>query len=394
VDATTKKIMQILAVGAVKKVLIAGGSILSGVGVATGFSAAEYAGAATAIVAAGYSFWNDYGKAIVLSQLEVMKAKSLAQAQALRLANQPQVTVKQIAEQSSKLTLDDTKAIVATLPHEIQSNISKPTEPAAKIVALLAILLLGAMAWPGDASAQIRIKTPAQLEQDFQALNAKVEALNTKVAGSAVAAVTGQSSQPSAALKNVMSALSKPFQDLADFIAGDADGAASLATLIPNLQDVNGKACWVKMQEASAVFKAHPVPVTLQVMTDFEALRLLQMTTNDLCSYTPCTVVFSDASNLVTGVASAVGGAIASSQVPSLTTLCSRIPQIAPQLPTAVTGLSASAAPVPAASPTPAASQSTPAPSQGNPALGAGPVNPTTAPAVTPPAATPAPAQP
>jgi hypothetical protein len=152
--------------------------------------------------------------------------------------------------------------------------------------------------------------------------------------------VAGQSSQPTAVLADVMSALAKPFQDLADFIAGDADGAATLATVIPNLQDVNGKACWVKMQEAGAVFKAHPVPLTLKVMTDFESIRLLQMTTNDLCSYTPCTVVFSDASNLVTGVASAVGGAMASSlQIPSLTTLCSRIPQIAPQLPTAVTGL-------------------------------------------------------
>lgn len=152
--------------------------------------------------------------------------------------------------------------------------------------------------------------------------------------------VAGQSSQPTAVLADVMSALAKPFQDLADFIAGDADGAATLATVIPNLQDVNGKACWVKMQEAGAVFKAHPVPLTLKVMTDFESIRLLQMTTNDLCSYTPCTVVFSDASNLVTGVASAVGGAMASSlQIPSLTTLCSRIPQIAPQLPAAVTGL-------------------------------------------------------
>src|ERR1700722_7817486 len=162
-------------------------------------------------------------------------------------------------------------------------------------------------------SAQVKLKTPAQIKQDIDNLNAKA---------------TGQPAQPPAVLSDVMSALAKPFQDLADFIAGDADGAATLATQIPNLQDVNGKACWIKMQQASAIFKAHPVPATFKLMTDFEALRLLQMTTNDLCSYTPCTVVSSDASNLVTGVASAIGGAMASAlQIPSLTTLCSRIPQ-------------------------------------------------------------------
>lgn len=143
----------------------------------------------------------------------------------------------------------------------------------------------------------------------------------------------------------ILNALSKPFQDLANFIANDADGAATLATQIPQLQDVNGKACWVKMQAAGAVFKAHPVPLTFQVMTDFEAFRLLQMTANDLCTYTPCTVVFSDTANLVTSVASAVGGALTSAMTPqSLTQLCSRIPQLAPQLPQAVTGI----APAPA----------------------------------------------
>lgn len=171
----------------------------------------------------------------------------------------------------------------------------------------------------------------------------------------------------------ILNALAKPFQDLANFIGADADGAATLATQIPQLQDVNGKACWVKMQAAGAVFKAHPVPLTFQIMTDFEAFRLLQMTANDLCSYTPCTVVFSDTSNLVTAVASAVGGVLTAGLQPqSLTTLCSRIPQLAPQLPTAVTGIVASSpgaasqsavqpattstpatAPTPSASPTP-----------------------------------------
>jgi hypothetical protein len=146
---------------------------------------------------------------------------------------------------------------------------------------------------------------------------------------------------PSDPLQGIMSAISKPFQDLANFISSDAAGAAALATVVPGLQDTNGQACWLKMQDAGAVFKAHPVPVTLKIMTDFEAIRLLNMTANNLCSYAPCTVVFADAANLVTSVSSAVGGVTTSGiQIPSLTTLCARIPQISPMLPDAATGLS------------------------------------------------------
>ena len=321
------------------------------------------------LIGQGWSWWQASGQDLVKAQIEIIQAKTFAQAQKLRLAGLPQVTVKEIAQQSN-LTLAETAKVIPTLPAEVQANIAPATlNPtiitAAKVgTAILLALMIGSL-WPDPASAQI--KTPAQVKQEIDNFNSR-----------AAAAVTGQPAKQAAVLQDVMSALAKPFQDLADFIAGDADGAATLATLIPGLQDVNGKACWVKMQNAGAVFKAHPVPLTLKLITDFEALRLLQMTANDLCSYTPCTVVSSDTANLVTGVASAVGGALASSlQIPSLTTLCSRIPQIAPQLPTAVTGLTAS-------SPTPAASQSTPAPSQST----------TSAPTDTAPATTPAPAKP
>jgi hypothetical protein len=325
-------------------------------------------GAALYLIGQGWSWWVTSGQSLFADQIEVYQAKIRAQAIKLRDANLPPVTVNEITQNSVK-DKAQVVAVIATMPPAVQASIAGMTGSGVKGALVLAILLLGALAWPGNASAQTRLKLP-------------IDPLH----------LNSTSSQPTAVLNDVMTALAKPFQDLANFIGGDADGAASLATVIPNLQDVNGKACWVKMQEAGAVFKAHPVPLTFKLMTDFESLRLLQMTTNDLCSYTPCTVVFSDASNLVTGVAAAVGGALASSmQIPNLTTLCSRIPQIAPQLPTAVTGLTTSVS-------TPAASQSTPAPfqstPQGNPALGAGPVNPAGAPAVTPPAATPAPVQP
>ena len=57
---------------------------------------------------------------------------------------------------------------------------------------------------------------------------------------------------PSDPLQGIMSAISKPFQDLANFISSDAAGAAALATVVPGLQDTNGQACWLKMQDARA----------------------------------------------------------------------------------------------------------------------------------------------
>lgn len=124
-DDTVKKIAETLAIGAVKKVLIAGGAICAGHGVALGFTPTDYAAASVAIVAAGWSFWNDFGKAIVLSQLEVIKAKSLAQAAKLREAGLPQVTVGQIAAQSPTLTTDNVSKVIAKMPAAIQDNVAK-----------------------------------------------------------------------------------------------------------------------------------------------------------------------------------------------------------------------------------------------------------------------------
>lgn len=145
-DDTTKKIAQALAVGAVKKVLMAVGAAAAAHGFATsGLSAEVYAGIALAIVSAGWSFWNDYGKAIVLAQLEMLKAKSLAQAAKMRQANLPPVTAEQIADQSPTLTPADVTKTVATMPVAVQNNV-------AKVVIIGA--LLGIFAFTGDARAQ------------------------------------------------------------------------------------------------------------------------------------------------------------------------------------------------------------------------------------------------
>jgi hypothetical protein len=156
---------------------------------------------------------------------------------------------------------------------------------------------------------------------------------------------------------SLMSVIARPLQDLANFINSDQSGAAELATQIPDLQDTNGRACWLKMQSAAAVFKAHPVPLTLQAMTDFEALRLLQMTANNLCSYAPCSIVSTDAQNLATAVAAKAGGVLTGSiSIPSLTQICSQIPQISPMLPEAALGPLPLPSPSPSPTPTPSPS--------------------------------------
>ena len=134
----------------------------------------------------------------------------------------------------------------------------------------------------------------------------------------------------------ILAELSKPFVDIANFINSDAVGAATLSVEIPTLQDTNGQACWAAMQEAGAIFKAHPVPLTGSAMTDIEALRLLAMTTNKLCANAACTVVFADVSNIATAAIGTVPN-MSAINIPSLQSLCAKVPQIAPMLPVSAT---------------------------------------------------------
>ena len=155
----------------------------------------------------------------------------------------------------------------------------------------------------------------------------------------------------------IFAVLAKPFQDLADFIAGDIEAAANLAVEIPELQDTNGQACWTAMGAAGKVFKAHPVPVTFRAATDIQALRLLILTTNKLCANPACTIVFSDLAN-VAQTASPLP-----LPIPSISQLCSKIAQLAPMLPASAlpaSALPASALPASALPVAPASKPATP----------------------------------
>lgn len=124
-DDTTKTMLLTIANGAIKKGLISLSSAAVAHGIITGSQTEYFVAGGLFLVSAGWSFWNDYGKAIVLSQLEVLKAKSLASAAKIKDAGLPAVTVAEVAAQSPTLTSAVVTKIVATLPVEVQANVAK-----------------------------------------------------------------------------------------------------------------------------------------------------------------------------------------------------------------------------------------------------------------------------
>jgi len=124
-DDQTKTIALTLLSGAVKKGATVVGSILATHGWISGNQTETFVSLAIAGVPLVISFWQDYGKAIVLSQLAVLKAKSLAQAEKIKDAGLPPVTAAQIAMQSPTLTAEQVAKTVATLPPAIQATVAK-----------------------------------------------------------------------------------------------------------------------------------------------------------------------------------------------------------------------------------------------------------------------------
>jgi hypothetical protein len=123
-DDATKTMMLTLASGAAKKGLIVVGSALATHGWINGNETQTFVSLGMAALPVMYSFWQDYGKAILVSQLEVLKAKSLAQAAKLKSAGVSPVSVAEIAEQSTKLSPAAVTKVIATLPAAVQANVS------------------------------------------------------------------------------------------------------------------------------------------------------------------------------------------------------------------------------------------------------------------------------
>jgi hypothetical protein len=124
-DDSTKNMMLEIGAGVAKKLLLGVGAAAASHGLISGNQIESFVSIGMVAVGAGWSLWNDYGRAIVLSQLEVLKAKSLAQAAKMKQSGIAPVTTAQIAEQSPTLTVSDVAKTVTTLPPAIQANVAK-----------------------------------------------------------------------------------------------------------------------------------------------------------------------------------------------------------------------------------------------------------------------------
>jgi hypothetical protein len=147
-------------------------SVLAGIAVTHGLMTSSntetFISGGLLLVSLLWSFWNEYGRAIVMAQLEVLKAKSLAQAAALNQANLPKVTVSQIAAQSPTMGPAEVVKAIATLPPEIKETVASGAAwgasaaglgvPKAVIALAIGLAALG-LGWPGVGHAQTR--TPA-----------------------------------------------------------------------------------------------------------------------------------------------------------------------------------------------------------------------------------------
>lgn len=167
-DDSTKNMALTLAAGIIKKglVTLSAGAVTHGVINAN--QTETFVSAGMLVVGLGWSFWNDYGRAIVLSQLEVLKAKSLAQAAKMKEAGVPPVTVNQIAAASPTLTAAGVTKAISTLPQAVQDNVAKVAA-----VILFAIFVIGAGSTQ-PASAQGRktlIPTPSSAPAICDPLN-------------------------------------------------------------------------------------------------------------------------------------------------------------------------------------------------------------------------------
>lgn len=122
-DDSTKTMVATLASGVLKKFLVTASASAVTHGWISGNQTEAFIAGGMLLASVGWSFWNDYGKAIVMSQLEVLKAKSLASAAKIKDAGLPAVTTADIADQSATLTQKDVTKVIATLPTAVQAGV-------------------------------------------------------------------------------------------------------------------------------------------------------------------------------------------------------------------------------------------------------------------------------
>lgn len=201
--------------------------------------------------------------------------------------------------------------------------------PVTKAIVLLAILILGALIIPTVGYAQTPRPRPHITGNPIEDIKADVQDLNGNVTATANGILAKQTAD-----------VTKFLTDLADI-----SGAITLSTQIPGLQDPVGNACWLQFNGIGELLKAHPLPATFKVASDWEALRLLAIGLNQVCANPNCGQMFVDATNTVSAIAPVPSGI-------SLQSLCSKVPVIGTSaVPTAAAptnGIGTVSTPVPA----------------------------------------------
>jgi hypothetical protein len=123
-DDSTNKMIVTVGAGLLRKVLMLQAAGLVSHGIINSNQTEMIISIGMALAGAGWSLWNDYGRAIVLSQLEVLKAKSLAQAAKMNAAGVTPVTINQIAASSATMTPADVAKAITKLPEANQATVA------------------------------------------------------------------------------------------------------------------------------------------------------------------------------------------------------------------------------------------------------------------------------
>lgn len=211
------------------------------------------------------------------------------------------------AHWNMKKVPENSTAISTTAPMPVGSTVPPSIAAAAKVVGALLIGFLIVHSAPAMAQPK---KIPAAVPMLPCIGNTNLPIGCTPSSGSLLATATTE--------------VSTFLTQLADI-----GGAATLSMQIPGLQDPVGNACWKQLAPVQALIKAHPLPVTLKIASDIEALRLAAIAMNQVCANPNCGQMFVDATNAAT--------AIAGVPIPvSLGSLCAKVPVIGTSVAAAV----------------------------------------------------------
>lgn len=297
-DDKTKTMMLTMAATVAKNGLMALGSTAATHGIINGNQTETFVAIGMAVLGGAWSFWNSYGRAIVVSQLEVLKAKSLAQAAKMSAAGVPPVTVTQIADESPTLQPAEVAKTMATLPPTIQANV-------AKVVVVAALLVL--LAFPQPASAQVKLVKPTgNIVNDIAA-----------AAGGKPAATSAPSTAASSPVDSAVSSFSAGVQkiekELVDKGIADLNAAITDAT---NHKDAISLPCWqanlALLQSLPSQWETPPSPIGIALGIQIQRDLLNAITGNDPTSLkVACAALWGDQLKIVTNLGALIGVRIA-----------------------------------------------------------------------------------